>query len=97
MRSVPPCGSGWVSIIKVRQVISLSVQYIVDCSFNASFVPQPPLATFVCPRTESMRPKTILSQLPGRVRLKGIEYKSGSLVTCRHNSMDVICAHVDCS
>jgi len=42
MRSVPPRGSGWVVsrlVIKVRQVIALTVHYVVDCSGNALFVP----------------------------------------------------------
>jgi hypothetical protein len=42
MRSVPPRGSGWVVshlVIKVRQIISLTVHYIVDGSDDALFVP----------------------------------------------------------
>jgi hypothetical protein len=100
MRSVPPRSSGWVgalcSIIKVRRVISLTVQYVVDCSGNALFIPQPSLATFICPGAERVTPQTILSQLPGRVRLERTKHMRRFLVTCRHNRMNVICAHIDC-
>jgi hypothetical protein len=80
MRSVPPRGSGWVSIVKVRQVIALPVQYIVNSSFNASVVPQPPPAAFVCPRAERMRPKPILPQLPGAFALRALSTSPGFLL-----------------
>jgi hypothetical protein len=41
MKSVPPRGSGWVlrSLIKVRQVVSLIIQDIVDSLRHTSLIP----------------------------------------------------------
>ena len=96
IQSVPPRGtSGWVFNHQVWQVISLTVQHIINGSGNALFIPESSFAALVGPRTESVRPKTNLPQLPRRVRLKLVQHKR--LLTIRgDNRMDVICPYINC-
>ena len=87
--------AGGSSIIKVWQVISLTVQHIINGFRDALLIPEPPLAALVGPGTERVRPESILPQLPGCVRFKRVQHQRRLPIRGDHG-MDVICPHIDC-
>src|SRR5437667_458944 len=54
------CGSGRAVLVKLRQLVSLSVKYIVDRTIHATFIPQESATSFIYPRTMLHLPATIL-------------------------------------
>ena len=85
VESVPPRGSGWAdaaalkptrralinSIIRVWEIISLTLQDVIDCLGNALFVPESSLASSIGPGSEGIWPQTSFSELTSSVRLEG--------------------------
>lgn len=89
------CRSLATLIIKVRQLISLPVQNILDRSLHALFIPESYPAALSRPRTEVELPKSGLAQFSGCVRLECGEYLFRISICC-HNRMNVICPHIEC-
>ena len=75
MRSVLGAVTG--SVFKVRQLISLPVQYVLDRLSDTSLIPQISFAAFFSPRRRVMQPTSILAQLSSRVGLERGQARSG--------------------
>ena len=87
--------SGWINSLKIRQLPSLSIDYVIDRESYASFIPESPLTALVRPRAMRLRPIPIAPHSSSRVCLERIE---GALrLDCpdRDHCMHVVCTHVE--
>jgi hypothetical protein len=82
-------------LVKLGQIASLSVSYVVEGERKAAFVPQVSFATLVRPGTVRLSPVAVPPHPSSRVRFERVE---GALrLTCsnRHDHVDMVCTHTN--
>src|SRR5947207_2181146 len=95
MRSVPGAIANGLSGIKVRHLVSLSVEHVINSTSNALLVPEISFTAFLRPWAVFVRPLPINSQLTSGICFECHECPLCFQPTNRDDGVSVIRSHID--
>jgi hypothetical protein len=91
-----PHGRASASVIEVRRLVTLSVDYVINCLLDVTGLPQVARAPVPRPRLGVRGKQTRFTQLPRRVALESIHHAFWPANGC-HDYMNVVRSGIYCS